>query len=71
MILQFIRLTLEGGYKIIDAGYMQAPFTAPAHSWKRLIARSLRRVVFALFGKDRGVRLLGAGTLIVLAAKKV
>lgn len=62
-----LSLLREGGYQIIDASYTQAAFTAPARSWKTLIARPLRRLMYTLLGKDRGVRLLGGETLIVLA----
>lgn len=62
-----LSLLKESGYKIIDASYTQAAFTAPARSWKTLIARPLRRIIYALLGKDCGVRLLGGETLIVLA----
>lgn len=62
-----LSLLRESGYQIIDASYTGAAFTAPARSWKTLIARPLRRIIHALLGKDRGVRLLGGETLIVLA----
>jgi hypothetical protein len=62
-----LSLLSESGYRIIDASYTQAAFTAPSRSWKMLIARPLRRLIYALFGKDRGVRLVGGETLIVLA----
>lgn len=62
-----LSLLAESGYKIIDASYTNASFTAPVRSWKTIIARPFRRIVHALLGKDRGVRLLGGETLIVLA----
>lgn len=62
-----LSLLRESGYKIIDASYTQAAFLAPTRSWKTLVARPLRRILYILLGKDRGVRLLGGETLIVLA----
>lgn len=62
-----LSLLRESGYKIIDASYTQAAFTAPIRSWKTLIVRPLRRVMQILLGKDRVVRLLGGETLMVLA----
>lgn len=62
-----LSLISESGYKIIDASYTQAAFLAPTKSWKTLIARPLRRMIYILLGKDRGVRLFGGETLIVLA----
>jgi hypothetical protein len=62
-----LSLLNESGYRIIDASYTRAVFTAPSRSWKMLIARPFRRLIYALFGKDRGVRLVGGETLIVLA----
>ena len=62
-----LSLLKESGYKIIDVSYTQAAFTAPVRSWNTLIARPLRRMMFSLLGKDRGVRLLGGETLMVLA----
>lgn len=62
-----LSLLKESGFKVVDARYTQAAFTAPARSWKTLIARPLRRIMYSLLGKDRGVRLLGGDTLIVLA----
>lgn len=60
-------LLKESGYKIIDASYTQACFTAPNRSWKTLIVRPLRKIIYKLIGYDRGVRLLGGETLMVLA----
>lgn len=62
-----LSLLRESGYKIIDAGYTRAAFTAPTRSWKTIIVRPLRAIVNILIGKDRGARLLGGETLIVLA----
>jgi hypothetical protein len=62
-----LSLLRESGYKILEASYTQAAFTAPTRSWKTLLARPLRRIMYALLGRDRGVRLLGGDTLIVLA----
>lgn len=62
-----LSLLRESGYKIIDASYTNAAFTAPIRSSKTLIARPLRRLVHLILGKDRCVRLLGGDTLIVLA----
>ena len=62
-----LSLLRESGYEVIDASYTQAAFTAPSRSWKTLIARPLRRIIYTLLGKDRGVRLVGGETLIVLA----
>lgn len=62
-----LSLLRESGYAIIDESYTHATFTAPTRSWKTLIARPFRRVINALMGKDRGVRLLGGETLMVLA----
>lgn len=60
----------ESGYSVVDASYTQAAFTAPSRSWKTLIARPLRKIIYTLFGKDRGVRLVGGETLMVLARSK-
>ncbi|MDG4476044.1 class I SAM-dependent methyltransferase [Thiovibrio frasassiensis] len=65
-----LSLLRECGYEIVDAAYTQAAFTAPSHGWKTLIAKPLRRIIYALFGKDRGVRLIGGETLIVVAQKR-
>jgi hypothetical protein len=62
-----LSLLEENSYKIIEASYTQAAFAAPTRSWKTLIVRPLRRIIYTLLGKDRGVRLLGGETLIVLA----
>jgi hypothetical protein len=62
-----LSLLRDSGYQIIDAHYTNAAFTAPVRSLKTIIARPLRRLVHVLLGKDRGVRLLGGETLIVLA----
>lgn len=62
-----LSLLRESGYAIIDVRYTNAAFTAPTRSWKTVAARPLRRLMYALLGKDRGVRLLGGDTLIVLA----
>ena len=63
---QDLSLLDESGFTIIDASYTQAAFTAPSRSWMRSFARPLRKLVYAVFGKDRGVRLVGGETLIVL-----
>jgi hypothetical protein len=65
-----LSLLRESGYKIVDARYTQAAFTAPIRSWKTLIVRPLRRVMQVIFGKDRVVRLLGGETLMVLAQRQ-
>lgn len=65
-----LSLLRESGYKIIDASYTQAAFTAPIRSWKTLVVRPLRRVMQILLGKDRVVRLLGGETLMVLAQRQ-
>lgn len=62
-----LSLLKESGYTVIDASYTQAAFSAPSRSWKTLIARPIRRIIYTLLGKDRGVRLLGGETLIVVA----
>jgi hypothetical protein len=62
-----LSLLNESGYTVIDASYTQAAFTVPTRSWKMWLAKPLRRLVYAVFGKDRGVRLVGGETLIVLA----
>lgn len=62
-----LSLIRESGYKIIDASYTQAEYATPTRSWKTLIVRILRRMMCALLGRDRGVRLLGGETLMVLA----
>lgn len=62
-----LSLLRECGYQVIEASYTQAAFTAPARSWKTYLARPFRKLVPLLLGKDRGVRLLGGETLIVLA----
>ena len=60
----------ESGYTVIEAGFTQAAFSAPSRSWKVLLARPLRWLVYVLFGKERGVRLVGGETLIVVAESK-
>lgn len=62
-----LSLLKESGYEIIDARYTNAAFTAPIRSWKTVVARPFRRIVHAVLGKERGVRLLGGETLVVLA----
>ena len=62
-----LSLLQESGYEVVDENYTQAAFTVPTTSWKTRIARPFRRIIYALLGKDRGVRLVGGETLIVLA----
>lgn len=56
----------ECGYQIVDWSYTGAAFTVPRNTWKGLMIRPFRRLLFAL-NRDLGVRMLGGDTLIVLA----
>lgn len=61
-----LSLLEECGYQLIDWSYTGASFTAPQTTWKGLLARLPRRLVFGI-NRDLGVRLLGGDTLMVLA----
>lgn len=65
-----LSLLKESGYKVVEASYTQAGYTAPIRSWKTLLVRPLRWIMQILIGKDRVVRLLGGETLIVLAKRQ-
>ena len=54
------------GYRVIDARYTGAAFSAPQRSWKARLAHVPRRLAFAV-NRDWGARLLGGETLMVLA----
>jgi SAM-dependent methyltransferase len=54
------------GYRVIDARYTGAAFTAPQRTVKARLAALPRRLAFAL-NRDWGARLLGGETLMVLA----
>ncbi len=61
-----LALLEECGYKVIDWSYTGAAFTVPRMTWKGLLIRPLRRLLFAL-NRDLGVRALGGDTIMVLA----
>ncbi|MES2413917.1 MAG: methyltransferase domain-containing protein [Pseudomonadota bacterium] len=61
-----LALLEDCGYRIVDARYTGAAFSAPKLGWKAQIARVPRRFAFAL-NHDWGARLLGGETLLVLA----
>lgn len=63
-----LALTLfhDCGYRVVDAQYTGAAFTAPQRTWQARLAALPRRLVFAV-NRDWGARLLGGETLIVLA----
>lgn len=61
-----LALLEECGYKVIDWSYTGAAFTVPRMTWKGLLIRPLRRLLFAI-NRDLGVRALGGDTIMVLA----
>lgn len=61
-----LSLLNECGYQLIDWSYTGASFTTPQTTWKGLLAKLPRRLVFGV-NRDFGVRLLGGDTLMVLA----
>jgi len=61
-----IALLEDCGYRVIDASYTGAAFTAPQRTWAARLADPARRLAYAL-SRDWGVRLLGGETLMVLA----
>jgi SAM-dependent methyltransferase len=64
-----LSLLEECGYQLIDWSYTGASLTAPQSTWKGLLARLPRRLIFGI-NRDLGVRLLGGDTLMVLANAK-
>ena len=61
-----LSLLEECGYQVIDWSYTDAAFTVPKTTWRGLLIRPLRRLLFSI-NRDVGVRLLGGDTLMVLA----
>ena len=57
------------GFEVIDCQYTGAAFNAPQRTYRTRLAGLFRRIAY-MFGKDRGVRLLGGETLMVLAKKR-
>ena len=61
-----VALLHDCGYRVVDARYTGAAFTASQRTWKARLAELPRRVAFAV-NRDWGARLLGGETLMVLA----
>jgi SAM-dependent methyltransferase len=64
-----LALLEDCGYRVVDARYTGAAFTAPQRGWKARLAQLPRRMAFAL-NQDWGARLLGGETLMVLATSE-
>ncbi len=64
-----LALLEDCGYRVVDARYTGAAFTAPQRGWKARVAQLPRRLAFAL-NRDWGSRLLGGETLMVLATSE-
>ena len=62
-----VALLSECGYAVVEACYTGAAWSAPSREWQTALARLPRRLARLLLGQDRGVRLLGGDTLMVLA----
>ena len=65
-----LALFSECGYTVEEACYTGAAWSAPSRKWQTTLARLPRRIARLLLGQDRGVRLLGGETLLVLAHDK-
>ena len=65
-----LSLLNETGYAIIDCSFSGTISISPSRTWKASLARPLRNMICIFLGKDRGVRLVGGETLIVLAKSK-
>lgn len=61
-----LTLLRDCGYRVVDARFTGAAFTAPQRTWAARLAALPRRLAFAI-DHDRGARLLGGETLMVLA----
>ena len=62
-----ITLLEDCGYRVVEARYTGAAFSAPQRGWSARLAQLPRRLAFAA-SRDWGARLLGGETLMVLAA---
>jgi len=62
-----LSLLNESGYKVIDAQYTNATFTAPVKTLKTLFIRPFRWLASMLLGREKAALLMGGETLIVLA----
>jgi hypothetical protein len=65
-----LALLSECGYVVLDARYTGAALSAPRPTWRTAFANLPRRAARWFLGTDRGVRLLGGETLLVLAQSK-
>lgn len=64
-----LALLEECGYRVVEARYTGAAFTAPQRAWATRLAGVVRRAAFAVH-HDLGARLLGGETLMVLATPR-
>ena len=62
-----LELLAECGYRVLEASYTGAALSGPRQGWRTALAALPRRIARGLLGADRGARLLGGETLIVLA----
>jgi SAM-dependent methyltransferase len=65
-----LALLSECGYSVVEASYTGAALSAPSRTWQTTLARLPRRLARLLLGLDRGVRLVGGETLLILARDK-